>query len=270
MKYFSKILFFISTIIPFLNCFSQEKSNRIFYTHEWKVTTNKDSIAFYRIVTPHKNGYLVKDYYINDTLQMEGYYSDLTKEIKDGLFKFYRIDGTLSSQGYFKNGLREGVWRDFKNGKLWVEINYLHDKYEGRLTSFHSNGKIKRKEYYENGNFKSGNCFTKYGKDTLYYPFKIDPKFKGGEEEMYKFLSGNIIYPEEARKNKIEGKVIVRFYINVNGEIKDPVVISNTPEILNRSALRCLSFMPNWTSGLKDGEPVNIYFSIPFLFKLNE
>jgi protein TonB len=85
-----------------------------------------------------------------------------------------------------------------------------------------------------------------------------------------KSLNYHIAYPKAAKDSKIEGKVIVCFYIDYDGSIGDATVVSNTPDILNQSALNGLKKMPNWNPGKIDGEPVRVYYTLPIVFKLNE
>ena len=45
-------------------------------------------------------------------------------------------------------------------------------------------------------------------KDDVFVIVEKQPEFPGGMSAMMKYLSDNIVYPEEAQKNKIEGRVI--------------------------------------------------------------
>ena len=259
------VLFCLPTIVS-----AQQKLDTIFYNKNWKETKVKDSVAFYKLVTKVNNKYEVKYYYVNKTPLMTGTYTTTEQDIKDGYFKYFDEFGKLTEEGFYKNNLKEKMWKSYVNGKLWLEINYLNDNYNGTFTSFYKNGKIKRKDYFENGDFKMGNCYDKNGIDTLYYPFRIPPEFIGGEEKLYKYLGENVNYPDEAKRKGIEGKVIVKFYVDEKGKIVNTTVISNTPEILNQSAIKCVNEMPNWVPGLQDGEKVQVYYTIPIVFKLDK
>lgn len=49
-------------------------------------------------------------------------------------------------------------------------------------------------------------------------------------------------YPADARRQGIEGFVIVRFDIEPNGEVTDPVVVSARPDgLFERAAVECVS-----------------------------
>ena len=50
------------------------------------------------------------------------------------------------------------------------------------------------------------------------------PSFPGGEEAMLKFVMDNTHYPREAKKNKIKGRVMVKFLVDKEGNVVDPKV----------------------------------------------
>ena len=43
------------------------------------------------------------------------------------------------------------------------------------------------------------------------------PEFPGGTDSLYKFLESNLTYPEDAKKDSIQGRVICRFTIDTDG-----------------------------------------------------
>ncbi len=249
---------------------AQQKLDTIFYNQNWKVTKVKDSITFYRLITKINGKFNVKDYYLSKTLQMTGTYSSIEKDFRDGYFKYYDEFGKIYSEGSFKKNCKSGIWKVYKKNKLWTETNYVNDTIHGNFMVYYPNGMIKRNEVYRKGEFKIGLCYSQDGNDTNYFPFEIAPEFRGGEEEMMKSLSYHIVYPKAAKDSKIEGKVIVRFYVDYDGSIGDATVVSNTPDILNQSALNGLKKMPKWNPGKEDGEPIRVYFTLPILFKLYE
>ena len=263
------IIVYLSLSMPII-LVAQQKLDTIFYNQNWKVTKVKDSITFYRLITKINGKFNVKDYYLSKTLQMTDTYSSIEKDIRDGYFKYYDEFGKISSEGSFKKNWRYGVWKDYKKNKLWTETNYVNDTIHGNFVVYYPNGMIKRNEVYRKGKFKIGLCYSQDGNDTAYFPFKISPEFRGGQEEMMKSLSYHMEYPKAAKDSNIEGKVIVRFCVDYDGSIVDATVVSNSPEILNQSAIKCLKKMPKWNPGKEDGEPIRVYFTLPILFKLNE
>lgn len=87
---------------------------------------------------------------------------------------------------------------------------------------------------------------------------------------MSQFLGATIKYPESAKKDSIEGKVLVEFVVHTNGSISDVTLLkSSGSQILDDEAIRVVKAMPNMIPAKKDGKPVNTKFVLPFNFKLS-
>lgn len=94
------------------------------------------------------------------------------------------------------------------------------------------------------------------------------PEFPGGTGEMMKYISKTLKYPEDAFKNNVQGRVIVRFIITKDGSIKNPEVVRSVYPSLDAEAIRVISQMPKWTPGKQRGKAVNVRYVIPINFKL--
>jgi protein TonB len=68
----------------------------------------------------------------------------------------------------------------------------------------------------------------------------------------------------------VQGKVLLKFVVNTQGEIRDIEVVSKVRygHGLEEEAIRVLKKMPRWTPGKINGKPVNVYFSLPINFRL--
>ena len=94
------------------------------------------------------------------------------------------------------------------------------------------------------------------------------PEFPGGMAECMKYLSKNINYPEDCKKEGIQGRVIVQFVVDKDGSIKSPKVARSVHPSLDAEALRVISSSPKWKPGKQKGEAVKVKYTIPVLFKL--
>lgn len=94
-----------------------------------------------------------------------------------------------------------------------------------------------------------------------------NPEFIGGQAELYKWLAKNIKYPLEAKNNKIEGRVYVRFVIEADGEIGEVKVMKGIGYGCDEEAARVLKAMPKWKPAMQNGYPVAIYYNMPIVFK---
>ena len=86
---------------------------------------------------------------------------------------------------------------------------------------------------------------------------------------MMSYLIESIHYPKDAKDAKKEGRVICSFVVTKEGKISDAhVVKSSGMESMDAEALHVINAMPDWIPGTQDGEPVNVHFTLPIIFKL--
>ncbi|NBC15998.1 MAG: TonB family protein [Bacteroidetes bacterium] len=89
------------------------------------------------------------------------------------------------------------------------------------------------------------------------------PELIGGLGSIQK----QIEYPEIARKAGVEGRVIVQFVVDENGNVQDPVVVRGIGAGCDEEALRVVreaKFQP----GKQRGKPVKVKMSLPITFRL--
>ncbi|WP_029906619.1 energy transducer TonB [Prevotella sp. 10(H)] len=95
------------------------------------------------------------------------------------------------------------------------------------------------------------------------------PSFPGGEAGLIEFLKNNLQYPHKAIIDKVEGRVLVRFVVGKDGQIRDVELIKGISPECDAEAMWVVKAMPPWEPGeLKGGEPVSVFFTIPMVFRL--
>ena len=103
-------------------------------------------------------------------------------------------------------------------------------------------------------------------------PFQLvetKPGFNGGDaNEFSKWVNSQLKYPEQAKKDKIQGRVTLQFTVGADGEVRDARVIRGAHELLDAEALRVVSASPKWEPGVQNGEPVNVTYTFPVIFQL--
>ena len=96
-------------------------------------------------------------------------------------------------------------------------------------------------------------------------------EFPGGTMEMLNFISKNIKYPEEAKEQNIQGRVLVLFTIQPDGKVTDVQVNNPVHPLLDAEAIRVVSMMPDFKPALTtDGTPVTSKSYIPINFRKPE
>ena len=94
------------------------------------------------------------------------------------------------------------------------------------------------------------------------------PEYPGGMAALVQWLTRNIIYPQEARKHNIQGRVVVSFIINADGSLSDIRLTKTAHFLLDREALRVAKLMPKWKPGIANNKPCRTLFAIPIEFKI--
>lgn len=95
------------------------------------------------------------------------------------------------------------------------------------------------------------------------------PSFPGGNSGLMTYLNQHTHYPAEAQENGVQGRVVVSFVVEKNGQINDVTVMRHVDPSLDKEAIRVVRNMPRWTPGKQEGEPVRVRYNVPVSFRLN-
>ncbi len=264
----NKLIAFLIGFFCFFISNAEAQTSTVYFDKNWD-TCSKKKAHYKRISELKPDCILATDYYPNGKMLSITTYRIDSPDIKNGHYKYFAEDGLLFKEGNYKNGEEDGLWKCYRtSGALWYEEEMLHGLNHGYLKAYFPNGTLKVKERYENGNLWDGKRYGANGRDTTFYKFKEMPEFTGGSKVMYEYLSENIIYPPQALKKKIEGKVKIKFAVDTDGSLINVHVSRSVHRDLDKEALRVVSGMPKWKPGTLDDKPIKIYYQIPINFVL--
>ncbi len=85
-------------------------------------------------------------------------------------------------------------------------------------------------------------------KDVFFITDKM-PQYPGGEMELNKFIAENLQYPEEARAQKAEGVVIVRFVVTSKGKAEDALILQSVHPAIDAEVLRIVGKLDRFIPG---------------------
>jgi protein TonB len=94
------------------------------------------------------------------------------------------------------------------------------------------------------------------------------PMFPGGDVELLKYIGENTIYPEVAKENNIQGRVIVRFCVTAKGGVSQVSILKGVDPELDQEAIRVVNTLPAFKPGKQGGKPVPVWYMVPITFTL--
>ena len=103
-------------------------------------------------------------------------------------------------------------------------------------------------------------------------PFQIveqKPSFMGGDANTFsRWVAEHIVYPEIAKENNTQGKVLTQFTITKEGYVTNVVVVRPVDPVLDAEALRVIRSSPQWTPGRQRDRAVKVTYTFPVIFQL--
>jgi len=94
------------------------------------------------------------------------------------------------------------------------------------------------------------------------------PEFPGGDIELLKYIFEHTNYPEVAKENNIQGKVIVRFCVTAKGTVSQISILKGVDPELDKEAMRVVSTLPAFKPGKQGGQPVPVWYMVPIAYTL--
>lgn len=121
--------------------------------------------------------------------------------------------------------------------------------------------------------------FSSAQNERIYYTVDEMPVFfpgtcktqQEGETALLSYIVENMSYPQKAVKKKLEGNVFVQFTVSTEGKVGQVnIVRSSGYDILDQEAVRVISSLPDWQPGYQDGKAVNVWYTLPIIFRLDK
>jgi TonB family protein len=212
-------------------------------------------------------------------------YSSLIPLVKEGIYNEYYENGNIKVKGNYQNNRRTGLFVSYyesgqKESEMEFgenEIKYLQFWNEnsepqlylgkGKVVKKRENGNISISRY-ANYSLVEGMEIRNVEQDTLFATVDEVAQFPGGSEEYVKFLKKNLKYPNEARREGVEGKVYVQFIVDKSGTVSEVKSVKGIGTGCDAEAVRVIKKSPRWIPGNLKGKPVKQRMIIPIVFKL--
>jgi len=225
-------------------------AQKVMFINEGDFRVSKENASGYRVVfldSVVNNSVLVKDYALDSVLLSSGYYLRDNLRKPDGVVRYFRDSGQLKSIVHYKEGVLNGS-----------------------LVNYYKTGQVRRQEEYLHDSLVSSKCFGINGSDTAYYPRALPPTFKGGTSDgVRSFISGRLVYPEDALDQGREGDVYVYFVVDTIGGICQLKIVKSDNELFSKEALRVVKKSSKyWGAGYREGQKVKCAYVVPVRFRI--
>jgi TonB family protein len=105
--------------------------------------------------------------------------------------------------------------------------------------------------------------------DTTWHVVDKMPVFPGGESALLQFIADNTKYPENAKTEGIQGRVVVRFAVENDRTIDRINILKGVDPELDAEAFRVVKLLPKFEQpGLVNNKPVAVWYIVPITFTL--
>ena len=120
------------------------------------------------------------------------------------------------------------------------------------------------------GTYAAAQSIYTSASDSLHYygSHYHPPQFASGIDSLQSFFRHNKHYPDSAREGNIEGRVIVRFLINEQGNATDIEIIRGINGDCDKEPIRLVAAMPPWIPATYKGRTVKAVEVLPVVFEL--
>jgi TonB family protein len=106
--------------------------------------------------------------------------------------------------------------------------------------------------------------------DEIFVNVDEMPLFKDGDKGLMNYIKSNTNYPEEAKKNNVTGRVLVKFVVEKDCSVSQVEITQGVSPLLDAEALRVVKSLPKFEKPAKKaGETVRVQFMLPITFALH-
>lgn len=98
---------------------------------------------------------------------------------------------------------------------------------------------------------------------------EVKPRFQDDDASSFaKWVFTELKYPEQAVAENLSGRVTMQFTIAKDGSVINVKVLRSAHPVLDAEAVRVISMSPKWKPGKVKGEPVDVIYIFPVIFKM--
>lgn len=111
-----------------------------------------------------------------------------------------------------------------------------------------------------------------FWQDTTIIYSRVEKKaeYIGGKEALIRDIKSNLVYPQKAKEEMIEGRVFVKLIVKRDSSTCNHEIVRGVNPDLDQAALQTVKKLGRWEPAKINGKSVNSYFMLPVTFRLKD
>ncbi len=97
---------------------------------------------------------------------------------------------------------------------------------------------------------------------------EVPAAYPDGDIALLGDIAKNLEYPETAKKQNIQGTVLVRFVIDKKGAVDTVKVEKSLSKECDEAAVAVIKKLKRFTPAVQEGKPVAVWFRLPIRFSI--
>jgi len=97
---------------------------------------------------------------------------------------------------------------------------------------------------------------------------EVPATYPGGEAALLEFVNKNVVYPAIAVEQELQGTVILRFKVDVDGSVSTVKVEKSLSKECDKAAADVVRKLKRFVPAKQQGHPVPVWFRLPVRFRI--
>ena len=97
---------------------------------------------------------------------------------------------------------------------------------------------------------------------------EVPATYPGGEAALLAFVSKNLVYPAIAQEQELQGVVLLRFKVDVDGSVSSVKIEKSLSKECDQAAAEVVRKLHRFVPAKQQGHPVPVWFRLPVRFRI--
>ena len=97
---------------------------------------------------------------------------------------------------------------------------------------------------------------------------EVPATYPGGEAALLAFVSKNLVYPAIAQEQELQGVVVLRFKVDVDGSVSSVKIEKSLSKECDQAAAEGVRKLHRFVPAKQQGHPVPVWFRLPVRFRI--